>query len=614
MNHLHSHRAIRPLRSLYFALSTAVAAAAFASVADGQTVETAPPWHWVRAADVGSTYFAWDAFTTPEGTTFPKADGIHLPDAAAYGPESPAATLEELTQSAIITSTSNIYSFAAPTEFEVRTPLYSTAEGEFATVVLQTWAQGTTPDLGSFFLDDPATEGVEEIAPELASIVSEEVVETAIGPTTVQHAWFRWTLPGVWEESILRFNASGSSMSLMGVSVDSLVSERPVFEISPAVDSTIAGDLNGDAFVDLADFNLLKEYFNDVEYGFALGSMNDDGEVTLADFNLLKDNFNTSATSVPEPGAAILSLLAAGLVGLTARQRPRSAPRAGRPGFTLVELLVVIAIIGILVALLLPAVQSAREAARRTQCVSRMKQMALGMHLHDDVQKILPPGKMPSDNGSVLNSGFVATLPYLEQNALFEQYDLSIGPFQEPNLSVIATPIPLFVCPSMQLIRPVPAVECGEVAAASSYALSTGSESTRGEHNGAIVGFGPEYNTVSVGSVSLADGASNTLLIGELDYGLANWIDECLEGYSKGGTTQWAMAYPGHAWGSTLGTFNAQEMIGSFAEWETFRSDHPGGANFALVDGSVRFVAEGVDAVVLDATATRDGGELVADF
>ena len=129
-----------------------------------------------------------------------------------------------------------------------------------------------------------------------------------------------------------------------------------------------------------------------------------------------------------------------------------------------------------------------------------------------------------------------------------------------------------------------------------------------------VGGFGPEYNAVSVGSISAADGTSNTLMIGELDYGLANWIDDCLEGYSKGGTTQWAMAYPGHAWGSTLGKFNAVEMLGSFAEWETFRSDHPGGAYFALVDGSVRFVNESIDEIVLDAAATRDGGEIVADL
>lgn len=280
--------------------------------------------------------------------------------------------------------------------------------------------------------------------------------------------------------------------------------------------------------------------------------------------------------------------------------------------FTMIELLVTIAIIGMLTALLLPAIQSAREACRRAHCVNNMKQQALAIQMHDSQYGVLPPGKLPSQNGNVLNSGFVVILPFLEQNTLFTGYDQTKPPQEEPNLGIVSNSIAVFTCPSMHLGRPVPSYECGEVAAASSYAFCTGSGSSREEHNGAIVGYGPEYLTVSLGSISVADGTSHTLLLGELDYGLENWPDRCLDGLSKGGTTQWAFSYPGHAWGSTWGQFNATQLISGFAEWETFRSDHAGGANLAYSDGSVRWMSESVEPSLLDALATRDGGEVVS--
>src|SRR5690349_14198199 len=92
-----------------------------------------------------------------------------------------------------------------------------------------------------------------------------------------------------------------------------------------------------------------------------------------------------------------------------------------RGGFTLVELLVVIAIIGVLVAILLPAVQSAREAARRAQCTNNLKQIGLAFHQYDEVQKRLPPASRDDDD--LWGSAFVRLLPFVEQTSLFEQYD-----------------------------------------------------------------------------------------------------------------------------------------------------------------------------------------------
>ncbi len=274
-------------------------------------------------------------------------------------------------------------------------------------------------------------------------------------------------------------------------------------------------------------------------------------------------------------------------------------------GFTLVELLVVIAIIGILIGLLLPAVQSARSAARRAQCSNNLRQIGLAMHLHQDAQKVLPPAIMQRGERS---SGFIAILPYLEQGNTYNQFDLDKSPLDEKNVGILKQAIPVYRCPEMTLPRPVPDPSCDEIGAPSSYALSTGSLATRyGPHNGAIIGFGPEYMTISTDKI--ADGSSNTILVGELDYGIENWPDRCVEGVTKGGTTQWAFAYPGITWASTLGMFNSNRLVNLFEEWETFRSDHPDGAFFLMGDGSVRFVRDGTTKAVLDALATREGGE-----
>jgi len=287
---------------------------------------------------------------------------------------------------------------------------------------------------------------------------------------------------------------------------------------------------------------------------------------------------------------------------------------AKRPsGFTLVELLVVIAIIGILIALLLPAVQAARSSARRAQCSNNMRQIGLAMHLHQDALKVLPPAIMKPKGDAKMgggSSGFVAILPYLEQGNTFNLFDLEKSPLDPKNVGILKQKISVYRCPEMNLPRPVPDPSCDEIGAPSSYALSTGNLGTRyGPHNGAIIGFGPDY--MSITTDKIADGSSNTFLVGELDYGLQNWPDNCVEGVTKGGTTQWAFAYPGIAWGCTFGVFNSDRLVNTFEEWDTFRSDHVGGAFFLMGDGSVRFVRDGVTKAVLDALATREGGEVL---
>ena len=100
-------------------------------------------------------------------------------------------------------------------------------------------------------------------------------------------------------------------------------------------------------------------------------------------------------------------------------------------------------------------------------------------------------------------------------------------------------------------------------------------------------------------------------MIGELDFGLSNYPDGCVVGLMLGGTTHWSIGYPGISLGCTAGVYNADKMYNNkYLEWATFRSDHVGGTNFAMVDGSVRFIANGVDPATLNALSTRNSGDI----
>ena len=302
--------------------------------------------------------------------------------------------------------------------------------------------------------------------------------------------------------------------------------------------------------------------------------------------------------------------------------------RAGSSGFTLVELLVVIAIIGILVALLLPAVQAAREAARRMSCSNNLKQLGLAMQLYHDVHRRLPPAALGVRSGShqgqpVHDAGltaWVSILPFHESQSLYEQFDFSGNAWAPVNQEPARRTPAVHRCPSMSLPQSDHAPE-----GYSSYAVSTGTKRYRNElHNGAIVdamnvfrgerislGMSFEEATMpwtTIDEISAADGTSNTLLAGE--FGVQEKDTSHLPfSFPNNGPNlgRWALSYPYNSTASVFGTFNASRIpIFDIPSYDSFRGPHLGGVQFVFVDGSVHLVTESIDARVLNQLAARN--------
>ena len=203
-----------------------------------------------------------------------------------------------------------------------------------------------------------------------------------------------------------------------------------------------------------------------------------------------------------------------------------------KPGFTLVELLVVIAIIGVLVALLLPAVQSAREAARRTQCMNALKQIGLALHNYDDVLKRLPPaivfpaGQNAYDSDQMGANWIISILPYFEQPGLYAAFDLTV-PISDPvNRVPRGTQISALLCPS----DPNNRVMFAGTSAAEGDNWARGNYAANGHNQVLTSNSGwndPDLRGVmgwnlSVRLAEITDGLSNTLMVGEVRSGLSD--------------------------------------------------------------------------------------------
>jgi hypothetical protein len=238
--------------------------------------------------------------------------------------------------------------------------------------------------------------------------------------------------------------------------------------------------------------------------------------------------------------------------------------------------------------------------------MSSLRQIGLGFTVYHDGKKRLPAA---TAFGSSYASAFTQILPYMEETAMARQYDKKKSAIE--NEAVVKQRIAIFICPSMSLRRNVPDPTCDEVSAPASYAVCTGTGSAWTiPHDGVFV----DETEPAVRFQSISDGLSKTLLAGELDYGLSNYRRSMCQNNKTGmrwGSTAWGFGYAGFSLASVFGVYNADRLITGNDEYQTFRSDHPGGCVFTMVDGSTRFVEDSIDRKTLQAVGTRAGGEAV---
>jgi prepilin-type N-terminal cleavage/methylation domain-containing protein len=380
-----------------------------------------------------------------------------------------------------------------------------------------------------------------------------------------------------------------------------------------------------------------------------------------------------------------------------------SFPMNVRRGFTLIELLVVIAIIGLLVALLLPAVQQAREAARRSQCRNNLKQIALALHNYESSYGIFPGGSMYVVVGTdtISNAGAwgKSILPFLDQSPLANQFDPSQPPFTGSNLSLVATSIPGYRCPSTSApektivewssatttangnpkllpVTPSPGLNItfgpmdyfalvdvrnplfsANLSMIPGYSASqTAGFFYHGSYNSASCIVGGDtaaeniLKTVTAGKTrifgtklsEITDGTSNTIMIGENaarnlymshnksitagspeaninasefaklnsqqnNFGGGGWADPQNAFWIRGA------ARSGMDWdGTTPSSTDSSSCVVNCTNKHSrgFYSFHTGGAHVAMSDGSVKFISENTDNLVLASAATRAGSEV----
>ncbi|MEQ8849364.1 DUF1559 domain-containing protein [Botrimarina sp.] len=331
-------------------------------------------------------------------------------------------------------------------------------------------------------------------------------------------------------------------------------------------------------------------------------------------------------------------------------------PRTAAAGFTLVELLVVVAIVGALVALLLPAVQSARETARRTDCVNRLRQLGLAMQNHLAARRTLPAGAVAKENPAAPTtphtfyrwSALAAVTPYLESAAEYDALDLDQPLYgvnfdvTEANRAGVRQVIREFLCPSDQERR------VHEAFGPTNYAVNTGTglgdPESLFDDGSPFAADGPFGVNTATRPAQIADGLSKTTMASESTLGVPTGSpphDPRLE-YKLvllplsdarcGAPASWNVADPrGFSWANgeyRCALYNhyyppnppepdclaavlggPRESIFTAFGWRAARSPHPGGVNALACDSSIRFVADAVSPALWRAAATIAGGE-----
>ena len=277
-----------------------------------------------------------------------------------------------------------------------------------------------------------------------------------------------------------------------------------------------------------------------------------------------------------------------------------------RKAFTLVELLVVIAIIGILIALLLPAVQAAREAARRVQCANNLSQIALAVQNYNMAHLVYPPGTI-EEQGPIVNEAkgyhhnwISQMLPYLEQTSLYRHINFDAGVYDESNQPARQIYISGFRCPS----SPRSVKELG----VTNYAGCHDPTETPidAENNGVF------FLNSAVRYENITDGSSHTLFVGEKlidEKNTLGWMSGTRASLRNTGTDiNEAFAYRNPKAASEPAEADKGNLfVGGFGSY------HPGGVDFAFGDGSVRFISETIKPKLLQQLAHRADGELMTE-
>lgn len=326
-------------------------------------------------------------------------------------------------------------------------------------------------------------------------------------------------------------------------------------------------------------------------------------------------------------------------------------PKARRRGFTLIELLVVIAIIAILVALLLPAVQMAREAARRSSCKNNLKQFGLGLHNYVDVHSTFPPGAIgPTWHSNV----FVHVLPFIDYANLYTKLDFSVPgvggiPYGNTSNSVHFAGVspPLFHCPSSPLPTVTKFYASSRITTVSYKAINgsypdpanPGSVTLR--NKGYVANNGVLPMNLSVRFRDITDGASNVIVLGEqsgfvraangqlLDFRGSStegaWMGtDSVDSAGASGdsynttTVRYPVGYKGftdsRADGFNVVSLTANPLV-AFppGQNQPFNSEHSGGAHVLRADGGVNFLSESLDLNVLIWLANRRDGNVIGE-